>query len=206
MAKRSKAPARPNSVQDRDALINAIARKGELDRQRADLCAVAEAQINTINQNLSLALTAIDAEIATLEADVQGFAEANRAELLPAGMKSLSLPVGDLGWRANNPKVTLPKDDAPIVAALEKAELWMFVRVEKSVDKAAILSTHSTASNGKAGAPGIDEAKALMVKVAAIIGIKIKDGNESFWFKPTTVAMPEHAAAPADALLKKVAA
>lgn len=192
MAKRSKAPARPNSVQDRDALINAIARKGELDRQRTALIDEAEAKVTDIEQNLRLALVPIETEIKQLEADVQGFAEANRAALLPDDkVKSVDVGTGTLGWRSATPNVTVLGGEATAVDKLEHAGLWQFVRVEKSVDKAAILAKRSVYINGKAGEPGIDDAKATLDRLMTSGAVKINTGKESFWFTPVAVAVAE---------------
>lgn len=187
MAKRSKTPARPNSVQDRDALINAIARKGELDRQRADLCAVAEAKVTEIHQNLSLALTEIDKEIAQLEADVHGFAEANKATLLPPGLKTLKLPVGDLGWRTNPASVSVIGGNEVAVPKLKAAGLSQFVRTVEEVNKDAILATRTAYLKGKDGEPESAKLSGIWADLTLCKAVKINADKEVFWFTPTIV-------------------
>lgn len=205
MAKRSKAPARPNSVQDRDALINAIARKGELDRQRADLCALAEAQVTEIMQNLKLALVKVDEEVKQLEVDVHGFAEANRATLLPPDRKSVDLGVGEIGWRSDPASVSVIGKVEAAVAKLEAASLTQFVRIDKSVDKEALLAfrrEYLKADDSEGGKLTRGTWADLIVAGA----VKFVADSENFWMKPATVAMPEHAGAPADAVAEEVAA
>lgn len=204
MAKRSKAPARPNSVQDRDALINAIARKGELDRQRADLCAVAEAQVTDIMQHLKLALVKIDAEINQLETDVHGFAETNRSTLLPPNRKSINLGVGEIGWRSDPTSVVVIGTIADAVAKIEAAALSQFLRIEKNLNKDALLAfrrEYLKADDSEIGQMTRRTWADLMVLKA----VKFVDG-EKFWMTPATVVMPEHAGAPAVAATEGVAA
>lgn len=194
MAKRSKAPARPNSVQDRDALINAIARKGELDRQRADLCTNAEELVNVIMQNLNLALTDIDAEIKQLEVDVHGFAEANKATLLPPGLKTLKLPVGDLGWRTNPASVTVIGGNDVAVPKLKAAGLGRFVRTVEEVNKEAILATRTAYFKSVDADEGYTELGGVWADLTLSKAVQINADKEVFWFTPSTVAMPEVAA------------
>ena len=80
MAKRAKAPSAPNSVQSHEDLIKAVAKKGEYDRAAEVSASVAERLITEIKEDLALQLTPLGKASKQLVKDIQGYAEAHRAE------------------------------------------------------------------------------------------------------------------------------
>jgi phage host-nuclease inhibitor protein Gam len=106
------------------------------------------------------------AELEKLDLVLAAWATVHRAELLEPGKKSVSLATGEIGWKADRPKVELTAEEAEVIAAIRKRKLEQrFLRQGKvTVDKQALLK-----------AP--DEA-------AKIPGVTIITGTESFYRKP----------------------
>lgn len=189
MAKRAKAPARPTSVQDREALIKAIARAGELDRKRAALVAHTEEWFASLKETLAKDVLPIDEELATITKDVQAYCEANKLALLPEGFKSVNVGTGDLGWRADPPSVAAVGKVPEAVEKLKAIEFTQFIRVEESLNKEALLEFRRVAL--VAGDDYIGEAmKKAWAELTACGAVKFTTGKEKFWFTPATVEAP----------------
>lgn len=189
MAKRAKAPARPTSVQDRDALIKAIARAGELDRKRAALEAHVEKSVAWLKEQLAKDVLPIDEELANITKDVQAYCEANKLALLPEGMKSVDVGTGDLGWRADPPSVKIIKPMPEAVEAMKAINLLSVIRTEETLSKEALLEFRR-----KYMASGDDEAGQEIAGAWADLtlsgAVKFILGKEKFWFTPHTVEAP----------------
>lgn len=189
MAKRAKAPARPTSVQDREALIKAIARAGELDRQRAAMEAHVEKSVAWLKETLAKDVLPIDEELATITKDVQAYCEANKLALLPEGMKSVDVGTGQIGWRADPPSVKHLGKVEQAVMMLKAIQLSQYVRVEESLNKDALLAFRRTALAAKADEVG-QITKRSWAALTECGAVKFSTGKEKFWFKPATVEAP----------------
>lgn len=189
MAKRAKAPAVPNSVQDREALVKAIARAGSLHRKRGFLEADAEECIADIRTALAERVLPIDTELANITKDVQAYCEANKLALLPEGFKSVNVGTGDLGWRADPPSVKHLGTVEQAVMMLKAIQLSQFVRVEESINKDALLAFRRTALAAKDDEVG-QITKRSWAALTACGAVKFSTGKEKFWFTPATVEAP----------------
>lgn len=189
MAKRAKAPARPTSVQDREALIKAIARAGSLHRKRGFLESDAEECIADIRTALAERVLPIDEELATITKDVQAYCEANKLALLPEGFKSVNVGTGDLGWRADPPSVKHLGKVEQAVMMLKAIQLPQFVRVEESLNKDALLAFRRTALAAKDDEVG-QITKRSWAALTECGAVKFSTGKEKFWFTPATVEAP----------------
>jgi phage host-nuclease inhibitor protein Gam len=189
MANRAKAPARPTSVQDREALIKAIARAGELQRKRAAEEAYTEELVAGLKAALAKDVLPIDEELARITKDVQAYCEANKLALLPDGFKSVNVGTGDLGWRADPPSVKHLGKVEQAVMMLKAIQLSQFVRVEESLNKDALLAFRRTALAAKDDETG-QITKRSWAALTECGAVKFSTGKEKFWFTPATVEAP----------------
>lgn len=199
MAKRVKAPARPSTVQTHEQLLAAITRAGEIDRLAKANDAAAEAAVTKTLETLAQKQKPLADEAKLLAKDIQAYAEANRATLLPEDRKTVDLIVGELGWRADPASVKLVGSVADAVAALQSANLTQFIRIDESVNKEALLAFRRTYLT-----PCDDEeinriTRSAWADLIVCGAVRFIDDSEQFWFKPRTVET-EAATAEAEAV------
>ena len=192
MAKRAKAPSAPNSVQSHEDLIKAVAKKGEYDRAAEVSASVAERLITEIKEDLALQLTPLGKASKQLVKDIQGYAEAHRAELTDAlTRKSCDLETGVIGWRTDPPSVSVSGNEGYVIAELLAAGLGAFVRQVLVIDKEAILATRRAQQAAPDGTPTWQKHTRTLEALAAVAAIKINVGVEKFFVTPISVPTPE---------------
>lgn len=200
MAKRQSAPAQPTTVQDRDALVNALSRLGEIDRTEADELARVEQEHAIALQNAELGLKAVRDERAKLLKDVQTYCEAHKSELLPKGKKSADLGVGTIGWRQNPPSVKLLRPAEEVVEALlstENEQDAELLRETYTLDKDAVLALRTKRETvlAKMREPGtdaaiaqaaLDELTERLDRYASDKLFRVVVGSEKFFVEPVS--------------------
>jgi phage host-nuclease inhibitor protein Gam len=128
-------------------VADAIYRIGEYDRQIAKLdigFKEAQALVKKTHEEQSQPLAKLRE---LLISGVVTYCEAHRVELTENGKtKTASFTSGKVSWRSRPRKCSLPKDQGPLIAFLErKRSLWKFLRVTKEVSKEALLAAHEEA-------------------------------------------------------------
>lgn len=111
-------------------------------------------------------------KIALLEAQtrIQGWCEANRAELTGGKTKTAAFATGEVKWRLRPPSATVRSAEA-VIAWLKENLGGRFVRTKEEVDKEAILA------NAASDAP------------VAIPGVTVKSAGEDFVIEPFTAEL-----------------
>jgi phage host-nuclease inhibitor protein Gam len=163
-----KTPAVP-AAQTRDEAERAVARIGELRRELTrretmlnDAIAGAKAAAEEVARPLQ-------DELKVLQVQVQGYCEANRAELTNGNRsKTVAFATGEVKWRARPPSVSVRGAEA-VIAFLKATMGGRFVRTKEEVDKEAMLADRDTAS--------------------LIPGVKIGSDGEDFVIEPLEVEL-----------------
>jgi phage host-nuclease inhibitor protein Gam len=155
------------SREEADTVIREI---GTLLRAKNQFEATLEEKVAELKAETSAAVKPIADTLAAKLDALHAWAEANRAELLKDGARSVAFPQGRLGWRWNPAAVRLSGDEAEIVATLERLALGDLVRVAKAVNKEAILEAPE--------------------RVEGIAGIKVAQ-SEQFWVKPAEIEVEQ---------------
>ena len=117
-------------------------------------------------------IAACDADIKIMSDALRAWAEANPAEF--GKRKSLDFATGTLGFRTGTPKLKLLSRwtwEKVLTAIQERA--FSFIRTTPEVDKEAILTFYSSAS----------DKPAVETKVLAPIGVRVAQ-DESFFVEP----------------------
>ncbi len=156
------------SIDSRDALVAALSRLGELERDmRAIETEVEERVARETAAGASLVQPLADRHAALL-AEIQAYADTHRPEL--AGDKaSVKLPSGTLAWRKGQPRVEISAEDEPAVLdALETLDAERFVRTKRSVIAKAVLDAGTS--------------------LPTIAGLTIRPAGETFKATPAKTA------------------
>ena len=140
-----KARALP-AAQTRQQAEAAIARIGvhqrELKRIEADL----GDQVARCKADAEACAEPLKAQIASDQAMVQGWCEANRAEITAGGkVKFAVLNTGEVKWRLRPPRVSIRSVES-VIAYLQDRMQGRFLRSKVEVDKDAILADPITAA------------------------------------------------------------
>lgn len=147
-----------------------LARIGTLVRERRAIQSALEAKVTEANQFAAAKVAPLDAEIGTLTAGLQLWAEANREKLTKGGeTKTIKLAAGSLLWRNRPPSVRL-KDVPAVLAALREMQLPQFIRTKEEVDKDAMLKDRERART--------------------VPGVSIGSEGEEFVVEPLTEDLP----------------
>lgn len=161
--KRVKAQALP-AAQTRDEAAGLIREIGDKQREFLRVQAAMNDAIAQAAHDAEPTLAQLTEEIEQLQARVQGWCEANRAELTKGGkVKTADLVTGEVQWRQRPPSVTLTGVRA-VVAWLKSHNLSRFIRTSEEVNKEAILNEQEA--------------------VADVPGIRINKGVEDFVITP----------------------
>ncbi len=138
--KKLKAPAAEHVLQSRTAVVDAIARIGELVRERTRIEAAMNDELSVVKERFETQAEPLSAEIYTLTTGVQAWCEAHRDELTQGGKtKTVQLPTGEVKWRTTPPSVTVRGVEA-VVAWLTEKGLTRFLRTKTEVNKEALLN------------------------------------------------------------------
>jgi len=109
-------------------------------------------------------LEELTSRIETLQAGVQVYCEAHRAELTGAGkVKTANLVTGEVQWRQRPPSISIRGADA-VLQTLERMGLGRFIRTKQEPNKEAMLNEPDA--------------------VRGIAGISIVTGVEDFVITP----------------------
>ncbi|KAA6405051.1 host-nuclease inhibitor Gam family protein [Candidatus Tokpelaia sp.] len=165
MAKKSKAMAMVNVPQSRDEVVETIAKIGSLQLLIEGHKGRANEAIREIGKGLEENITPVLTELNALEAGVQAWCEAHRAELTNNGkVKYHNFTTGKVNWRQRPPGVSLRKVEA-VLASCKALGLSQFIRVKEEINKDAMLAEQE--------------------KAAQIAGVTIKSAGEDFVIEPT---------------------
>lgn len=139
---------------------------------RRKLIVKLDAEELAVKEKYAANIAACEAEIKTQSDALRAWAEANPAEF--GKRKSLDFAAGTLGFRTGTPKLKLLARwtwEKVLTAIQERA--FNFIRTTPEVDKEAILTFYSSAS----------DKPAVEAKVLAPIGVKVVQ-DESFFVEP----------------------
>lgn len=126
----------PASRIEADEAVRVI---GDYQRKRVDLQTAMNARLAEVKAEFEQQAQPLSESIRTLGHGIQTWAEANRAELLKAGGKTVKLGNGELRWRTRPPSVTV-RAAAAVLDALKRLGLSRFIRTKEEIDKEAILA------------------------------------------------------------------
>lgn len=161
---RIKAAARQLAPQSRDEAAAQIRRIGDLSREQLRTQAELNDAIAQLTERYQPRLDALAEEIKGLQAGVQTWCEANRADLTNGNkIKTANLITGEVQWRQRPPSCRITGAEA-VIETLERLGLGRFVRYKKEVNKDAILNEPEA--------------------VAGVAGIGIQSGVEDFVITP----------------------
>ncbi len=161
---RIKAPALVNVGQTRDQIAADIKALGDVQRMFTREVADMNDALGEITKAHQPALEALTAEIEALQAGIQTWCEAHRADLTHGGkVKTCNLITGEIQWRQRPPSVRIRAQDV-VIETLERLGFGRFVRIKKEVNKDAILAEPAA--------------------VDGIAGISIASGVEDFVITP----------------------
>ncbi len=151
-----------------DALLGDIGQlKRELEKIDLDLTEVVANARAAASERAKPLAAELKAKVAALAA----YAEAHRAELLPPGRRSVSLSQGVIGFRYSSPKVDVVRgQEESVIATLERLDLIDFIRIEKTLNREAILAAPE--------------------RIEGLAGICVVQ-TESFYVKPLDVSSEE---------------
>lgn len=162
---RLKTKAITHDVPDtRNAVAIDIRRIGDLAREHTRIQTELNDQIAALTAHFAPRLDLLSQQITTLQAGVQVWCEAHRAELTQDGRtKTANLLTGEIQWRQRPPSVRVTGADA-VIKFLERMGLARFVRTKQEINKEAILNEPEA--------------------VAGVAGISISTGIEDFVIVP----------------------
>lgn len=141
-----------------------LAEIGALQRSEARIIAEADDRIGAIQADMGARLEPVRVEIEEKAATLQLWAEANRADLCPKGVKTVRFATGEISWRVDPPSVPTPRNLTDVISTLQRLGLDRLLRTKVELDKDAILSDPSQIE-GIAGL-SIKQAERLILKPA----------------------------------------
>jgi len=169
MATKLKRPTLASVPQSKTDCAAAIRQLGDLQREFERQRAAMNDQIATITQAFQPLLAADQERMNALQAGIQAWCEAHRADLCGAGDKlgkTANLVTGEVAWRVRPPSVSIRGADA-VLDTLLRMGLGRFVRVKNEANKEAMLAEPDA--------------------VRGIAGISIVSGVEDFTVTPFEV-------------------
>lgn len=162
--KRIKSAAAVYVPQTKEDVTCDIRKIGDLQREMIRLETQMNDQIGAITQQYAPQLDEIRKDLTLLQKGVQGWCEANRAELTNNGKsKSANLVTGEVQWRNRPPSVGIRGTDS-VIETLLRLGLERFIRRKEEINKEAILNEPSA--------------------VSGVAGITVKTGIEDFAIVP----------------------
>ena len=169
MATRIKTKTLAAVPQSKNDCAESIRTIGDLQRQFERERAAMNDAIAALTQKHQPALADLAQRIEALQAGVQAWCEAHRAELCGEGDKlgkTANLVTGEVSWRQRPPSVRVTGEES-VIDLLKRMTLGRFVRAKEAVNKEAILLEPEA--------------------VAGVPGIKIVTGVEDFVITPFEV-------------------
>jgi len=137
---RLKAKAQVYVPQTRDEAAADIRKIGDLQRQFLRAQTAMNDEIAVITSASQPTLDEFKAQLTTLQEAVQGYCEANRAELTnDYKVKTANLITGEVQWRQRPPSVSVRGAES-VIETLMRLGLNMFVRTKEEINKEAILN------------------------------------------------------------------
>lgn len=166
-------------IKNRAELEHAIARMGQLQRQRRDIEGTYNSQIQKLQEEMGAALQPIDADILTVSLGIKAFTDLHRKELFPTEKKTASFTTGSVSYR-DKPAAVKTRQSAKLVEKIlaenglldfyHKAVTRfnkVFLRMKLEINKDSVLADPITAKK--------------------LIGVEIEDGIERLYVKPAEV-------------------
>lgn len=167
-ALRTKTKASP-AAQSRDEVEALIAEVGDLQRELTRHDADLGDRAARLKAEAEKAAEPLKLRLLEASALIQGWCEANRADLTQGGKtKTAAFPTGEIKWRLRPPAVTVRNAATVIVWLKEKLE-GRFVRTKEEVDKEALLADPEAA--------------------AVVPGVRIGSAGEDFVIEPFTAEL-----------------
>lgn len=124
---------------DRDAVNEAIAELGRLQRERARIETHLNDEQAQVKARHEAQAKPLGERISELHKGVSLWCEANRAQLTQDGkVKFHDFATGQVKWRLRPPSVAIRGVDA-VLSTLKKLGLERFVRAKEEIDKEALL-------------------------------------------------------------------
>lgn len=164
MAKKLKTKAHGYAPQTQTDCAADIKKLGDLQRELAREQADMNDEIAATTKRYQPRLEELTARIETLQAGVQTYCEAHRAELTNGGkVKTANLVTGEVQWRQRPPSVSIRGADA-VLETLARMGLTRFIRTKQEPNKEAMLNEQDA--------------------VRGIAGISIVSGVEDFVITP----------------------
>ena len=162
--KRIKTTAQVWTAQSRDDVAAAIGDIGKLSRDIDVLTARMNDEIAIITEKYQPEIDRIRNDLFPLQAGIQTWCEAHRAELTQAGkIKTANLITGQVSWRIRPPSVSI-RGTGAVLELLKSKGLERFVRTKEEPNKEAMLAEPDA--------------------VRTIPGISIVSGIEDFVIEP----------------------
>lgn len=162
--KRIKTTAQVWTAQSRDDVATAIGNIGKLSRDIDVLTARMNDEIAVITEKYQPEIDRIRNDLFPLQAGIQTWCEAHRAELTQAGkIKTANLITGQVSWRIRPPSVSI-RGTGAVLELLKSKGLERFVRTKEEPNKEAMLADPDA--------------------VRTIPGISIVSGVEDFVIEP----------------------
>jgi len=157
------------AAQTRDEAEQAVHRMGGLQRELTRRETTLNDQVAKLKTEAETAARPLQDELVELQAKVQGFCEANRADLTNGGKtKTVLFGTGKVFWRARPASVSVRGVEA-VIAYLKSNLKGRFIRTKEEIDKDAMLA---------------DKDAARLVP-----GIKIGSEGEDFVIEPLEVQL-----------------
>lgn len=152
------------AAQSRDEAEQLIARMGVLQRDLTRHQADFGDKAARLKEEAERTVAPIAAELAEAQARVQGWCEANRAELTQNGkVKFAALATGEIKWRLCPPKVSIRGVEV-VLESLRRLGLTRFIRTKDEINKEAMLAEPKIA--------------------ATVAGVTIASAGEEFVIEP----------------------
>lgn len=137
---RSKDVAKKFVPQTRDAVVEAVAEIGRLQRERLRISTAMNDDLAVVRERYEAEALPLAERINELRAGVQTWCEAHRDELTENGKtKTAALASGEIRWRVTPPSVSI-KVAEKVIEALRGFGLTRFLREKVEIDKTAILA------------------------------------------------------------------
>ncbi|SFU30973.1 Mu-like prophage host-nuclease inhibitor protein Gam [Paenacidovorax caeni] len=166
--KKLKAKAHAYAPQSKADCQADIKKLGDLQRDLLRAQADLNDEIAHLTKAATPRLEALQERIGTLQAGVQTWCEANRAELCGNG-KTANLITGEVQWRLRPQSISIRGAEA-VIDTLKRLGLERFVRVKEEPNKEAMLNETDA--------------------VRGVAGITVVTGVEDFTITPFEVEVP----------------
>lgn len=139
-AKKLKSKASGYAPQTQTDCAADIKKLGDLQRDLARLQADMNDEVAAATKRYQPRIEELSGRIETLQAGVQVYCEAHRAELTNGGkVKTANLVTGEVQWRQRPPSISIRGVDA-VLETLERMGLARFVRTKQEPNKEAMLN------------------------------------------------------------------